>query len=57
MGGTFAVIQGDPSKNGAYENRDHYIVVWGPEGRGYHRCIVVSVLSDGPGGAYTLDVT
>lgn len=25
--------------------------------RGYYRCIVVSVLSDGPAGAYTLDVT
>jgi hypothetical protein len=37
--------------------RDHYIVVWGPEGRGYYRCIVVSTLSDGPGGAYTLDMT
>jgi hypothetical protein len=37
--------------------RDHYIVVWGPQGRGYYRCIVVSVLSDGQAGAYTLDVT
>lgn len=38
------------------ELRFHYIVAWGPEQRGFHRCVVVSVLSDGPGGAYTLDV-
>jgi len=37
--------------------RDHFIVVWSAQGHGYYRCIVVSVLSDGPGGAYTLDVT
>jgi hypothetical protein len=37
--------------------RDHYIVVWRADGHGHYRCIVVSVLSDGPGGAYTLDVT
>ena len=39
------------------ELRYHYIVAWGPERRGLQRCVVVSVLSDGPGGAYSLDVT
>jgi hypothetical protein len=36
---------------------DHYVVVHGPEGHGYYRCIVISVLKDRPAGAYTLDMT
>src|SRR5262245_51907734 len=35
----------------------HYVVVFGPEGHGYYRCIVFSVLKDRPAGAYTLDMT
>jgi hypothetical protein len=36
---------------------DHYVVVFGPEGRGYYRCVVFSVLGDRPAGAYSLDMT
>jgi hypothetical protein len=38
------------------ELRDHYVVVLNWEGHGLYRCLVVSVVRDGPGGAYTLDV-
>lgn len=36
---------------------NHYVVVFGPEGHGFYRCVVISVLSDRPAGAYTLDIS